>query len=245
LECPWTWFYRNLLRVPEALNKHLMYGSAVHAALQWFFDAWAKGENKGKESLVAHLLSELERGSFTEKDLEDAKREGSSALAGYFDTYNTFWSRDIENERSIDAQFDIEGEALRLTGKLDKIEKREDGTVKVTDYKTGKPKSENYIRGKTADSNGDYYRQLVFYKLLLDRCENGRYDMREGEIDFVEPDKKSGKYRKFRFEISSDEVVELEEVVSRSVKEMLNLSFWDRRCDDDKCEWCSLRNLDT
>ena len=252
LDCPWKWFYRNLLRVPEALNKHLMYGSAVHASLQWFFDGWAKGEQSSKEALIARLLCELEKEAFTEKDLEDAKRDGSKALAGYFDNYHKLWTRDIENERSIDTQFDIEGEALRLTGKIDKIEKKEDSTVntpsfgirvKVVDYKTGKPKSENYIRGKTADSNGDYYRQLVFYKLLLSKYENGKYDMREGEIDFVEPDKKSGKYKKFTFTITDEHVRELTELIQQTATDILSLSFWNKKCDDGDCEWCRMRGI--
>jgi hypothetical protein len=37
LECPWAYFYRNLVRIPEAPNKHLSFGNAVHAALKKLF----------------------------------------------------------------------------------------------------------------------------------------------------------------------------------------------------------------
>ncbi|PIR44885.1 MAG: hypothetical protein COV10_02305 [Candidatus Vogelbacteria bacterium CG10_big_fil_rev_8_21_14_0_10_51_16] len=261
LECPWRWFYRNLLRVPEPQNKHLMFGNAVHATLQWFFDARTQGKISdiryqmssdlqskqsgmpGKPELLARLERELARQAFTETELVDAEREGAKALAGYYDEYVHAWTSDIENEKAVDVILKIEGLDIPLNGKLDKIEKRDDGTVNVVDYKTGKPKSENFILGKTADSNGDYHRQLVFYKLLLDRYEDGRYKMTTGEIDFVEPDKKSGKYKKLTFEITKGETRELEELVKKSVEEMLSLSFWNKRCDDKLCEGCSLRSI--
>lgn len=37
LECPWKYFYVNLLRVPQAPTKHQLYGTAVHTALHSFF----------------------------------------------------------------------------------------------------------------------------------------------------------------------------------------------------------------
>ena len=42
LECPWAYFYRNLVRIPEAPNKNLSFGNAVHAALKSYFDALSR-----------------------------------------------------------------------------------------------------------------------------------------------------------------------------------------------------------
>ncbi|MDP3990748.1 MAG: ATP-dependent DNA helicase, partial [Candidatus Nealsonbacteria bacterium] len=43
LKCPWKYFYNNLLRIPTAPNKHLIFGTAVHGALKNFFDKFMKG----------------------------------------------------------------------------------------------------------------------------------------------------------------------------------------------------------
>ena len=91
---------------------------------------------------------------------------------------------------------------IRLTGKIDKIELLNDGEANVVDYKTGHPKTQGEIEGSTKNSNGDIKRQLVFYNLLLNKYENGRYKMISGDIDFVEPDDK-GKYHKERFFIGA------------------------------------------
>src|SRR3989344_5486659 len=126
-----------------------------------------------------------------------------------------------------------------LTGKLDKVEFIKEG-VRVVDYKTGKPKSRNYILGKTKQAGaGDYWRQLVFYKLLLDRYQEGKYRMREGIIDFIEPNK-AGRYKQENFTIEKSELVGLEKLIKKTADEILNLKFWNRRCGDKKCQFCHL-----
>ena len=148
-----------------------------------------------------------------------------------------------------------------LTGKLDKIEFLGSGnSVNVVDYKTGVPKSRNAILGKTKTETaptlrlyvggrgsdrsvgGDYWRQLVFYKILLDR--QGKYRMASAELDFVEPTK-AGQYRKEKFEVSDADVKELEELIRTVTAEILSLGFWQKRCDDAKCEYCKLKEMMT
>ena len=85
-------------------------------------------------------------------------------------------------------------------------------------------------------------RQLVFYKLLLDNYEKGKYEMISGEIDFTEPDD-AGKYHKEKFVISKDDVEELQNKIKEITKEIISFSFWDRKCDDKKCEYCELRGM--
>lgn len=63
-----------------------------------------------------------------------------------------------------------------------------------------------------------------------------------GEIDFIEPDDK-GKYRHEKFVILKEEVLELEELIKKVCAEILNLEFWDKKCEEKDCEWCGLREL--
>jgi CRISPR/Cas system-associated exonuclease Cas4 (RecB family) len=131
----------------------------------------------------------------------------------------------------------------RLTGNLDKIEIQNDANeVVVIDYKTGRVKSRNEIEGDTKNADGNYKRQLVFYNLLLNGYMNGKYKMVSGEIDFIEPDDK-GRCKKEPFVIGKEEIAELEALIKKVVDEILNLSFWDKRCGDKKCEFCQLRDL--
>jgi hypothetical protein len=72
------------------------------------------------------------------------------------------------------------------------------------------------------------------------------YNMKSGEIDFIQPDAKSGKLKKESFVIESSEVEDLAGEISRVSNEILNLDFWNERCPDHKlgkCNYCSLRDL--
>ncbi len=84
-------------------------------------------------------------------------------------------------------------EGIPITGQLDRIEPVDEqmGTVNVVDYKTGRTKTENEVRGLTANSEGELMRQLVFYKLLGDSDPWFKWNIVTGELDFIEkPDKR-------------------------------------------------------
>jgi DNA helicase-2/ATP-dependent DNA helicase PcrA len=65
--------------------------------------------------------------------------------------------------------------------------------VNVVDYKTGDPEK---ARSKLIPPNekepkgGDYWRQAVFYKILVDNYESKQWKVMSTEFDFIEPDKK-------------------------------------------------------
>ncbi len=112
--------------------------------------------------------------------------------------------------------------------------------VNVVDYKTGKPKTRNELEGKTQSATGDYKRQLVFYKLLLDEHPTAKLKMVSGVIDFVEPDQK-GNFHKEKFLISDEDVQNLREAVIDISDQILNLKFQNKTCGNHDCEYCALR----
>jgi len=172
--------------------------------------------------------------------------KGRKSLTGYYDAYKGKWSSQILVEYKISGvelrKFKIGKKEypLCLTGSLDKIEFLSDGKVNVVDYKTSKPATRNQILGNTKDSRGNIYRQLVFYKILLDRYQKGKFNMVSGEIDFTESDK-SGRYKKEKFEILEDDVKNLVGLINSSVKQIASFSFWDKTCDVPDCHYCALR----
>lgn len=249
LECPWRYFYNNLVRIPTALTNSLMYGTALHDTLKHFFDIYKSSPNGAPKKLMMELLDKnFKRQPFSEKDFEVFLARGKKSLSDYYDFYSRFWSRDIINEFNIKGI--LLGEGIKINGKIDKLEilnpesasDRGASEVVVYDYKTSKPKSRNDIEGKTRSSDGNYKRQLVFYNLLLNRYADSKYKMMKGVIDFTEPDDK-GRYKREAFEITPAEIAELTELIKKVWKEILNLEFWNKRCGEKKCEYCKLRQL--
>ncbi len=254
LACPWQYFFTSLLRIPEAKNKHMMYGTAVHQAFKSFFDLRAAKKKPASKAALLKLFEEsLRQELLSKQEFEESLQKGRRALSGYFDEYSKTWTRSAGSGREYEAlsEFDITGvelpikpidtiRSIRLTGAIDKIEVLNNkNEVNVVDYKTGKPKSRNVLEGLTKDADGNYRRQLVFYKLLLSLYKDGKYTMKTGEIDFVEPDER-GNYHKEQFAISQKEVDELKKEIERVSEEILNLKFWDQKCDDRACKYCAL-----
>ncbi len=242
LRCPLQYFFLNLLRLVKVQNKHLMYGTAVHSTLKDFFDAY-RGEKKWTESkLKSRFKYYLEREALSEHDFAESLKKGEKALGGYFKAYQNKWPDNIINE------FNIRGvlltDQVKLNGKIDKLELAANGSeVRVVDYKTGQPKTRNHILGLTkAEGSGDYHRQLVFYKLLLDNFDHGKYRVTAGLIDFIEPDPKS-RYHQEEFALTGDEVTGLKALVLATANDILNLSFLTKGCHKKDCEYCKLWSM--
>lgn len=239
LSCPWKFVFRNLLLLPDIKQKQQIFGSAVHFALCCYLEDPDR-KNKDERFLIQKYLEFLEKEILTKRDREELKEKGKKILAEYFNAVAKNWEGDLKGE------MDIKGvkfsEDIILNGRLDMVETlNSKGDVRVYDFKTGKPKSRNQIEGLTKTSNGDYLRQMVFYKILLDRYHNGKLKMSEGVIEFVEPDS-SGSFKRETFIISDEQIKEVEDEISEIASEVINLEFWNKRCEDKDCEYCRLRN---
>lgn len=241
LDCPWRYFYLNLLKIPRAKTKHQMYGTAVHAALRDFFNA-LNDAAPSKDFLIQRFRKALKEEPFSVVELEQVLTKGVETLTAYYHFYrDRFTDQKTFNEFRVKGAVLEVGEGVKLTGSLDKIEFLLGGReVNVVDYKTGRSRTRRELEGKTKNATGDYKRQLVFYKLLLDESLAFPGKMVSGEIDFVEPDK-TGQFRKEKFTIEIEEVDELKKLLLKTADDILNLRFWENRCRDKDCEFCQLR----
>jgi len=244
LTCPWNFFYSNLIRIPKIPNKHMVFGTVTHSALNSFFEK--KGE-RTKETLLRSFKEALERTALSGAAYTEIEERGVEALGGWFDEYKGGWHEETLNEYRVTTVVDLPLEELpqlRVRGDLDKVEIHPEG-VTVVDYKTGAPKSRNHLLGNTkAKDAGNYLRQLVFYKMLLDA--EGKYVMKQGTVDFIQPKKTNGQYVLETFDITGTEVEKLMKEITKMTQEVLTMSFWDERCEDSKkgdCEYCTLRDM--
>lgn len=246
ISCPWKYFFTNLIRIPEAKDKHQMYGTAIHATLKTFFDTYRDGREMTKKQLLDVLRHNMSLEAFAHDELAETIEKGRRALGGYYDAYKGSWTRNFVTEYAIrgiameipDANGDSDRTLLQLTGKLDRMVFLDETNISVIDYKTGKPKSKNEIMGKTKNSDGNYWRQLVFYKYILSLDRPESY-MQNGEIDFIEPNE-SGKYKNEIFEIKEGDVEALKKQIVAMASEILGMKFIGKKCNDRKCKYCAM-----
>ncbi|MBU1031488.1 ATP-dependent helicase [Patescibacteria group bacterium] len=240
IKCPWRYFFRNLVSLPEKKDKNLIFGSAIHYALSAYIK-YRKTKKRGYKFLVDKFKEYLDDQPLSEKEIEECLIKGDRALKHFFKEAIPAWPTDMQSEMSIKGVKFAAG--IILNGRLDMIEfLSSDGSVRIHDFKSGKPKSRSQIDGSVNEKNYNYLRQLVFYRILLDRYKEGLLKMKEGVIDFVEPDDKQ-RLRSETFPINESQVRDLEQMIKSVGKQIMDLSFWDQTCGEKNCEFCSLRKM--
>lgn len=240
LACPLRFKYEKLLMVPTAKTKSAALGTAVHAALEEFFRAIMRAQKVSVDDLLGFFEMSLAKEIMNRDEHAETLIEGKKILADYYKEYQGRFVTPLALETSIK---NIPLEDVLLSGKIDKIEPVEGDFhkgVKVIDYKTMKPKNRNAIKGETKASDGDIYRQLVFYKLLSVLDKNFPYDVIEAEVDFVRHDK--GKFKKESFVISVKDVEELKETILETAANIRAMRFEPKR-DFNACRYCNLKDL--
>ncbi len=181
LDDPKEFMRVQLLGQPEELSENslraLGYGSAVHWALRKWAEAIQLKQHIGFDEFMAAFEWHLnEKNILTEKQRFDLIAHANSALPPYF------LARLEGHQPFIHAvERDYRGMLgdIPLKGKIDRIDllSATSGDAVVIDYKTGRPKAPGEIRGGlepgviSRTSDGDYFRQLVFYSILLEQAE--------------------------------------------------------------------------
>ena len=233
-----------MLRTPRAKDKYLALGTSVHTALEYYFRRY-KDTNKLPE--VSYLITEfnkaIEQEVLTKAEHREGKHKGEVILKAYYETYKKEFVKPLFTEKFFGyGASKIYMDDISLTGKIDKIEllNKQEKSAKVIDYKTGKPRSRNEIEGKTKYSNGDYKRQLVFYKVLTDLDRSFDFKVTETELDFVETDKE-GKYSKESFVITQEESEELKTIIKEVMKKIRSLEF-PRTTEYRVCTSCEFKD---
>ncbi len=234
---PWQYYFRTLLRLPDAPALPMLFGTAIHAGLKAYADKIKKG-GASVEDAIEVLASGLAHVPLSPLNRQELMKKGEETLRAYLEQEGSSMKNAHESEFAITVSLTVPGVGeVPLSGKLDRLDVKENGTVEVIDYKTGKVQSENEIKGLTKSGDGGYYRQLVFYKLLLDK--DGRYTMREGALHFVEPNEK-GKCIIRRFTITEAEVAALEKELVEAAQAIADGSAFTVSCDPESCDYCDL-----
>jgi DNA helicase-2/ATP-dependent DNA helicase PcrA len=241
LNCPLQFYYNNLIRIPSPKNETLEFGSGVHFALESFFNKMKEDPNNKfpqKQVLIDDFVLYLyrHRESFTKEEFERRMEYGREILDKYHDKKINSFNKIVAVERNIR---NVMVDGVPLKGKIDKMEF--DGhKVNVVDYKTGNPdNAKAKLKNPQSDPpyGGDYWRQAVFYKLLIDNNDQGKYQVMSTEFDFVEPNAKK--------EISST-LVPITKDDTDAVREQIQF-VWEKiqardfytGCGKEGCHWCN------
>ena len=229
LHCPLEFYFKNLIRIPSPKNEATEFGSSVHFAVQRLFEKMKEDPGEQfppKEELLKDFqwYMHRHRESFVKEAFERRMEYGLEILANYYEEYIHQWNKIVAVERNIR---NVVVNGVPLKGKLDKLEFL-NKEVTVVDYKTGDPDKSREKLMPPNEKNplgGDYWRQAVFYKILVDNLGNRDWKVTSTEFDFVEPDKKK-KYQKRKLYITEEDTTTVTQQIADTWKKIQAHEFY-------------------
>lgn len=134
LECPQKWHFKYVDRLPEKPRHFFSFGQSVHSALEYFY-----GQQTLTPPGLAEVLAFFEK-NWKAQGYKDAaqeaayKAEGRQILGDFHRIHVPVYKPPFFVEYS----FNLKVDGVAVTGKVDRIDKLENGKLAIVDYKTGK-----------------------------------------------------------------------------------------------------------
>ena len=240
LNCPLEFYFKNLIRIPSPKTEATEFGSSVHFAIQRLFEKMQlhpQNEFPPKKELLEDFgwYMYRHRESFTREAFDRRMEYGTTVLGNYYDKYVHQWNKIVVIERNIR---NVVVNNVPLKGKLDKLEFN-NTEVNVVDYKTGDVERARDKLSPPTDKlpeGGDYWRQAVFYKILVDNYGK-KWKVVSTEFDFIEPDKKK-EYRKVKIPVSHQDIEFVTTQIANTWQKIQNREFYTG-CGKTDCHWCN------
>lgn len=269
IECPNKFFYKSILKLPEAPNASSEKGSAMHEALAMVWkdithflpeeqlpdrkisypssedNGFGNNESKDISKIITSTVKEYLEHSFLPLCEKEAVLDElilnapkvARALKEHFSQKGIIFT-----ENWVETFFvDKTKKDMRLHGKLDALIDRGDKLL-VYDYKTREAISLRAIKGETRGSDGSYFRQLIFYKILLEGNNRFKNRIIEPALVFVKPDK-NGRCPTIFLPINKSDTEKVKSEISNLLETIWSGKLLSQTCDDKSCRYCGYRGL--
>ncbi len=237
-DCPWKWYFRNLLQLPEPLTESLHVGNVVHETIEYVL----KGGHDTEAELIRTALIESRNDDIYAGRLVHQARP---IIEKWQETYVDELVQPFEIERSFSYR-DPDFAHLTITGKIDVAEQVISGEYRVTDWKTGSAKTKGDI--DNVDDEGRmsaYLRQLAMYSYLIEGTTRGNDTVVESRLVFLEAkngDKNAIQSRR----ITAEDIARLKQDIIDYDTFIKDGSWMQRPCcaktygAGGACEYCAL-----
>ncbi|HFA51902.1 MAG TPA: ATP-dependent helicase, partial [Bacteroidetes bacterium] len=240
LFCPLGFYYENILRVPVLASEAAFFGIAFHDSLCKGFETMLTSKPKAfptERGFVNIFKKELEkhRAFFSKKEYGRRMELGSQYMEEYVRSNFKSWKKNVWVEKEFK---NVEMEGVPITGVIDRIDFLDKNTVHIVDYKTGSHNKKKLKPPTEKDPHGgNYWRQLIFYKILFENWRNNPRRAVSAEISYLEPDLKKGDYPKHIMTFEPKDVNFVKDLIKETYAKIMRQEFYEG-CGEDNCQWC-------
>ncbi|MBU1327192.1 ATP-dependent helicase [Patescibacteria group bacterium] len=163
ITCPLQYKYRYILRIPVPPSAALSFGSTMHQTVRAFYELVKQGQKPKKKELLELYDKYWSSIGFRDKTYEAKVRRHGKELLSEF--YHKGYDPSV-TPLGLEQSFTIKiTPALKLVGKIDRIDPLSGDNIEIIDYKTGQA---------TKSRNAGSDMQLTVYAMAA--SEKGVYD---------------------------------------------------------------------
>jgi DNA helicase II / ATP-dependent DNA helicase PcrA len=242
LECPLSFYYEKILRLPGVTSEAANFGTILHGALEIFFQK--RNAAKTPESVNWQVLSEVfkqemnraQQSFVSASDFRHKMEFGLNSLEGYYKEHNAQWTHKTRLELKLDR---LTLDNVPVRGEIDRIDLLAADTLRIVDYKSG-VFDKKYCAPPTEKEpyGGKYYRQGLFYKLMVDASPYVAGTVSEVVFSYLEP-AKDRKYHDQAIEITEDAMIWMRALVKNTYADIQAQKF-EKGCGKPTCAYCSM-----
>ena len=234
LACPRQYMY-NLINLPpkDGNPNFLSYGAAIHKACEeaicfiknkkfppekFQFVKWFKDE-----------LAKLPMENYAQREVFEGR--GEKALDKFYCQIINVLPSSLD-EVEVPVNYTLE-DGTKFTGFIDRVDKNEDGTFTIYDYKTGNNKNKEINPGKDHE---DYYNQMGWYKYFYEKLTGNKVTLTK----FIYPEDFESKNDGITY--TDEEIEALVEKFKTAVNNIKNCQF-EPSYNENTCKYCTYKDF--
>jgi len=225
LTCPLKYRYSHILRLPVMRHHLVVYGTALHKAVEAFFKRRLEGASMPEAELLAVFEQTWRSEGFLTREHEELR------LAQGRETLRRFFARqqaDPEQPTLIEERFRFQLDDLLVSGRWDRVDRHGEETV-IIDYKSSEVHDQQTADRKTRESL-----QLLVYALAW-RTLHGVMPARV-ELRFLETDM-TGRAR------FTEEDLERGKALLKRAAYGIRAQDFHAEPQEFACRWCAFQSI--
>lgn len=235
-KCPRCFYFNTLIHVPQVKSRPASMGTAIHLALKTTLDELKRtGSLPLLEYVLKQFVTVLREEHMEEKEFLAALKQGELLLTDFYgNRQQEFLATSLSELNFKHSNVVVNG--IPLTGKIDRVDSLDPttGELAVIDYKTGNPDSAG--ARLSVDKLGDYYLQLVFYKILVENSHLLKGRVVKGRVEFLMRSKEKGEFTPKDYDLGPETVTPVLELIKNTYDSIMTLDF--ARINTDSYNTC-------
>jgi DNA helicase-2/ATP-dependent DNA helicase PcrA len=220
--CPLQFKFEREWRLSRQLHAAMQYGAAMHRVMRTYYDSVRLGRTKADDELLQLFRDDLAASGIQDDYQRDLYlKQGQEQLTDFLAATRTTRALEVLHTEE---WFDVQIAGTKVAGRIDRVDRKADGSVVIVDYKTGKARSQE---------DADESLQLSIYAMAA----REKWGYRVGELVFHNLEGNFAVVSK-RAEFQLEEARERVQAVARGIAEG---NFKPK--PDFHCTFCAFRGL--